>query len=84
MRSETPSAGQAASEDEKRALQPRWEASDRDMAKAAEESYWGRTSIGAVAALIGEPEAAQLFKGTEGRRTAPAVLLSTITYGLRR
>ena len=28
--------------------------------------------------------AARLFNETEGRRAAPAVLLSTITYGLRR
>jgi hypothetical protein len=43
--------GREVSKDEKRALQRRWEASDREMAKAAEDSYWGRTSIGAAAGL---------------------------------
>lgn len=43
--------GRRISRDEKQALQRRWEASDREMAKAAEESYWGRTSIGAAALL---------------------------------
>ena len=37
--------------DEKRALQRRWEATDREVAKASEQSYWGRVSIAIAAAL---------------------------------
>jgi hypothetical protein len=43
--------GRRVTNDEKRALQRRWEASDPDVATASENRYWGRVSIAVAAAL---------------------------------
>jgi hypothetical protein len=43
--------GRPLSKDERRALQRRWEASDREVARAADDTYWGRVAIGVAAAM---------------------------------
>jgi hypothetical protein len=46
-----PGCNRPVTDDERGALQRRWEASDSDAAAAADESNWGRVALGVAAAL---------------------------------
>jgi hypothetical protein len=52
--------GRRVTKDEKAALQRRWEASDRDIATASEQQYWGRVAL-AVASAVASVHAVLLL-----------------------
>jgi len=66
------------SKDDRRALQERWAASNRDVARAVESSYWGRAAIALAAGLDASRAAFLAFTAQEGAAAwtfAPAILL---------
>jgi hypothetical protein len=55
-----PGCRRTVTRDQKRALQDRWEGSDRDVARASEDTYWARASL-AIAATVATIQAAFLL-----------------------
>ena len=74
--------GRRITKDEKRALQRRWEASDREMAKAAEESYWGRFAMGAAATLATLQTLLSLVSATLAVWSACGAIALWVLFGL--